>query len=283
MKDIFIFTLLAVFPSLKGLARLKGDGPKAITPAVVYYTSDSLKLKGYLYKPQGKGPFPVFMWNHDWELNPDSSQILATYWVKHGFIFFKPIRRGQGGNPGEYIINEEKQIRRLRAMEQIIFRRIYALNKKANGDAIAALQWIKKQPYVDTNNIVVAGYGYGGTQVLLTAKKDGNSSLGIKCFFAMSPALRGWYSMWGDSLAPSVERAKRPIFIWQARSDGNLGPITMLGPVLEKKGFPNRSKTYQDSQPPPESINVLYNYTHPNAWGEDVLKFLKDCGVKVRK
>ncbi|HTA27362.1 MAG TPA: prolyl oligopeptidase family serine peptidase [Bacteroidia bacterium] len=286
----FIFALLAFlfFSSVqvnaqtnKGKAQDKGlnivDEPEAI-----FYTSDSLKLKGYLCKPKGKGPFPVFMWNHDGEKEPDSSNALAAYWVRRGYVFFKPIRSGQSDNPGEYIRNAEKQISKRREMAQLAFRQIYALHKNANKDVIAALRWIKQQPYADTNNIVLAGYGYGGTQVLLTAEKDGNSPLGIKCFFAISP-VKGWGKMWGDSLIPAVEKAKRPIFLWQARSDGDLSIMQALAPVLEKKGFPNRSKTLQDAPPPAESINTLYYYSHPEAWEKDVLKYLKDCRVRGKK
>jgi len=253
-----------------------------VEPETIYYTSDTLKLKGYLYKPKGKGPFPVFIWNHDGEKEPDFNRDLANLWVKKGYVFFMPIRRGQSDNPGEYIRNAEKQITRRGGTAQLAFRQLYTLHKNANKDVIAALQWIKQQPYADTNNIVMAGYGYGGTQVLLTAEKDGNSSLNIKCFFAMS-LVKGWGKMWGDSLILAVEKAKRPIFLWQARSDGDLSIIQTLAPVLEKKGFPNRSKTLQDVPPPAESLNTSYYYSHPDAWEKDLLKFLKDCGVRGRK
>ncbi len=261
----------------------KAEAPKKVlVPEIIYYNSDTVKLKGYLYKPEGKGHFPVFIWNHDGEKEPDSSNALAAFWVKKGFIFFKPIRSGQGDNPGIYICNAEKQISRRREMAQLAFRQIYALHKKANEDVVAALQWIKQQPYTDTNNIVMAGYGYGGTQVLLTAEKDGNSRLGIKCFFAMSP-VKGWGKMWGDSLVPAVEKAKRPIFLWQARSDGDLSIIQALAPVLIKKGFPSRSKILQDAPPSEESVNTSYYYFHPETWEKEVLKYVKDCGVKGRK
>ncbi len=128
----------------------------------------------------------------------------------------------------------------------------------------------------------MGGYGYGGTQVLLTAGKDGNSSLGIKCFFTITP-VSAYGKMFSDSLVLSAEKAKRPIFMWQARSDGDLSLIETVGPILEKKGFPNRTFINPDSPPPPESINTRYYYSHPEAWEKNVLKFLKDCGVKGKR
>jgi dienelactone hydrolase len=260
----------------------------AFAPEVIYYYSDTVKLKGYVYKPEGKGPFPVYMWNHDSEKDPDFDVKLAYFWTKQGFIFFKPIRSGHSDNPGIYICNQEKQINRRREMAQLAFRQIYALHKKANNDVVAALQWIKKQPYADSTKIVVAGAGYGGIQVLITAEKDGQSSLGVKCFIAMSPASIVWNTMWGDSLVSAVAMAKRPLFIFQAHNDYKLGPCETLGPVLEKKGEPNRYKIFPDHITKGEDITdreqghtEFFNDTE--AWEKEVLKFLKDCGVKGKK
>ena len=104
---------------------------KNVIPNVVYYYSDTLKLKAYLQRPEGKGPFPVYMWNHDSERDPDFNLKLAYYWTKKGFVFFMPIRRGQSDNPGLYLVDQEKVIRRRRGeMAQLQFRQIYALHKK---------------------------------------------------------------------------------------------------------------------------------------------------------
>ncbi len=282
MRYFFITAIIFSFSQVYAQSGKVQVPKKTIMPEIIYYNSDTLKLKGYLYKPEGKGPFPVFMWNHDSEKNPVFDTNLAQFWVKHGYIFFMPIRSGFSDNRGEYIRNAEKQISRRREMAQLAFRQIYALHKNANKDVIAALHWIKQQSYSDTNNIIMAGYGYGGTQVLLTAEKDGNSRLGVKCFFAMSP-VKGWGKMWGDSLVPAVEKAKKPIFLWQAHSDGDLSILQALGPVLAKKGFPNRSKILQNTPTPAESITTGYYYSHPSVWEKDALRFLKDCRVKGRK
>lgn len=252
-------------------------------PEVIYYSSDTVKLKGYLEKPQGKGSFPVYMWNHDSEKDPVFNIALAQFWVKHGYVFFMPVRCGFGDNPGIYICNKEKQINRMRIMAQLAFRQIYALHKKDNQDVIAALKWIKKQPYTDTNNIVVAGGGYGAIQALITAEKDGQAALGVKCFVAFWASSTVWYNMWGDSLSQAINMANRPIFFIQAQSEGNQKPAQTLGPILEKKGYPNESKIFQDHSVPPESIEPAHFYTFPNLYGKDVLKYLKDCGVKGRK
>ncbi len=259
-----------------------------LVPEVVYYTSDSLHLKGYLYKPSGKGPFPVFMWNHDSEKNPDSSKTLASFWVKQGFIFFKPIRSGHSDNSGVYIVSEEKQINRRREMAQLAFKQTYKLHQSANKDVMSALYWIKHQPYADSNKIVVAGAGYGGLQVLLTAEKVGKTQSGIKCFIAMAPVSTIWYKMWADSLVPALSKPERPIFLMQAHNDYSIAPCETLGPVLEKKGQHNRYKIFPNHTlfggsiaDPEQGHSFFFNDTQ--AWEKEVLKFLKDCGVKRKK
>jgi dienelactone hydrolase len=283
-KSVFRVALIMFFLYVKITAQtpvvMKVDTTfKHVNDAnIIYYTSDSLRLKGYLYKPKAKGQFPVYIWIHGAGFIDDTDQNLVNYWVKHGFIFFVPIRRGISDNPGKCICDEEKEIRRRKEMEQLKFRQIYALDKKANEDVFAALNWIKKQPYVDTNNIVIAGADYGAIQVLITAEKDGQSPLGTKSFIAFFPAFSSsWDSMWGDSLKQSINIAKRPVFLFQERIDLHPSLYDSVGPVLNKKQFPNRYKTFPAIERS-EGFEII-----PNVWGKEVLKYLKDCGVKGKK
>jgi dienelactone hydrolase len=281
---VFSYKVIAQRVSLYGGDTVSAEADAAyntLKPDSIYYTSNTLRLKGYIYKPSGKGPFPVCIWNHGSEKYPDYDEKLAAFWVKQGYIFFKPIRSGHSDNPGYYICDREKQIRKTKEMEQVQFKQIYALHEKANEDVIAALQWIKKQPYADSNNIVMAGASYGGIQVLLTAEK----ATGIKCFIAMAPASTIWYKAWGDSLTEAINRTKRPIFLLQAKNDYSLGPAETLGPILEKKGYPNQYRIF------PNRIvhggNIADHkqghgefFADPKAWEKEVLKYLKDCGVR---
>jgi dienelactone hydrolase len=185
-----------------------------------------------------------------------------------------PIRSGQSDNPGTYIVDAENQITRRKEMESVKWKQIYALHKKANDDVIAALSWIKNQPFADSNNIVVSGEGYGGIQVLLTADKDGQSSLGIKCFIVFSSTLGTWNTTWSDVLKQTINIAKRPIYLLQAKNDTNPSPIDSLGIDLNKKIYPNRYKLY------PAQVGFSID---PKAWEKDVMQYLKDCGVRRRK
>jgi len=256
-------------------------------PEVVTYTSNGLKLKAYLYKPAGTGPFPAYVWNHGSEKNPSSGKKIAQFWLDHGFVLFLPIRSGHGDNPGSYIGDQEQALKSMgkkgpgRAKERI------ALHEKANEDVVASLKWLKQQPFVDTKRIVVAGGSYGGIQTVLTAESDAREKLGIRCFVAMSPAAMSWGQgmVWGPRLTQAIKNSKAPIFLLQAQNDYNLGPSEVLGPVVDAKGAPSEHKVFpphndptKHPQDPRQQGHGLF-FGDPSAWGSDVLAYLKACGV----
>src|ERR1700690_1590154 len=109
------------------------DLPK---PDVIAYPSGSLSLKGYLYKPDGPGPFPVYLWNHGSEKYPGPAGTVAKFWTDHGFVFFKPIRSGHGGNPGSYIVDEEKAAHDGVGKKEA-FQQVAKLHEAANDDVVA--------------------------------------------------------------------------------------------------------------------------------------------------
>ena len=67
---------------------------------VVSFQAGEFTLKGYLYKPEGAGPFPAMIWNHGSEKEPGFQPELAAFYNKKGFVFFLPHRHGHGLSPG---------------------------------------------------------------------------------------------------------------------------------------------------------------------------------------
>lgn len=255
-------------------------------PETVTYMSHGLTLKAYLYKPVGQGPFPAYLWNHGSEQNPSDGRKLAKFWTERGFVFFAPIRSGHGGNPGAYIGDEQKAVQGSGKNKKQSFSRIAKLHERANDDVVAAYQWLKGRPSVDPARIVVAGGSFGGIQTVLTAERDGREGLGVRCFVAMAPAAMSWGKgfLWGPYLSQAVRVSKAPIFLIQAENDFSLGPSNVLGPIVDAKGFPSRHKVF-----PPHIVPGMAPDDHqqghgrffmdPPAWQEDVLAYLKDCGV----
>ncbi|HLY27325.1 MAG TPA: hypothetical protein VKQ72_13350 [Aggregatilineales bacterium] len=75
------------------------------------FKSGNLTLVGFLYKPDGQGPFPGIIWNHGSEQNPGPGpefDAVANIFVPAGYVVFAPMRRGHGLSEGEYIGDQLK-------------------------------------------------------------------------------------------------------------------------------------------------------------------------------
>src|SRR5579872_1810680 len=76
---------------------------------VISFPSKTLTLRGVLYKPTGKGPFPAIVYNHGSAIdNSAASDALGPLFASRGWVFFMPHRRGQGlsASSGPYIRDE---------------------------------------------------------------------------------------------------------------------------------------------------------------------------------
>ena len=256
-------------------------------PVVVTYMSNGLRLKAYLCRPKGAGPFPVYLWNHGSEADPSFDKIIAKWWLDQGFAFFKPIRSGQGGNPGPYIATVEEAIIQKEKDHQLSTaeadaQRI-ALHEKANEDVVNAYKWLITLGWVDKSNVIVGGGSYGGIQTLLTAEQNVKQNLGIRAFIAMSPAAESWGPMWSDKLTSVVQASQGPIYLMQAHNDYTLGPTETLGALVNAKGAPGRCNVFPvhvgggDASDPHTAGHAGF-FGDPTAWGPAVLNYLNAVG-----
>ena len=144
--------------------------------------------------------------------------------------------------------------------------------QEANEDVVAALAWLKTQPEVDANRIVVSGCSFGGIQTLLTAEKG----LGVRAFVAFAPAAQSWGNGALDQiLEDAAKRAKAPVFILQAKNDYSTAPAEVLGKIAKAHGgnakiYPGFGKTSQEGH---------WDFATSTAgiaiWEKDVLQFIE--------
>src|SRR5215470_10715266 len=215
--------VLALF--LAALSSVCAQEAPPANAKLVSFSSSGGTLYGFLYVPEGKGPFPAVLWNHGSEKRPGWQPQLASFYNSHGFVFFLPHRRGQGKSPGPYIMDEIRGSGTSLAAVQA--------QEAANEDVVAAMNWLKKQPEVDTSRIVVSGCSFGGIQTLLTAEKG----LGARAFIAFAPAAQSWGNGALDQmLEDAVQRAKAPVFILQAKNDYSIQPAEVLGKIAKAHG-----------------------------------------------
>src|SRR5258708_36172672 len=128
----------------------------------VNFPSGKLTLHGVVFKPEGTGPFPAVLYNHGSApgmLSKEAFDALGPAFAAHGWVFFGPYRRGQGlsANAGPYImdaINVAVKKGGIAAGAAVMVR---LLQTDHLDDQMAALAWLRTQPYVDPKRIALAG------------------------------------------------------------------------------------------------------------------------------
>jgi len=250
------------------LAALTRSSTGQPAPEEVTFPSGNLQLHGFLWRPAGAGPFPAILWNHGSERHPTAQPGLAGFYTGHGYLFFVPHRRGQGRSPGPYIQDQLAISPRYVRPERMI-----ELQEIDNADVIAALAYLRSQPFVDPARIAISGCSYGGIQTLLA----GEHPLGVVALIPFAPGAMSWERapalQW--RLRQAVVRATAPIFLLQAANDYSLGPAFELSREAERHHADFHAKVY-----PPQGTNRRAGHGEfctaaTDVWGNDVLAFLE--------
>src|ERR1041385_7157285 len=147
----------------------------AIPHETVAFQNGRITLHGLVYKPQGNGPFPAVLYNHGSArgmLSNEAFEAIAPQYVSRGWVFFAPYRRGQGlsARVGPYIIDAANAAAKdggMRARQAAVAK---LLETDHLADQLAGLDWLKKQTFIDTKRIAVAGNSFGGIEVVLGAE-----------------------------------------------------------------------------------------------------------------
>ncbi|HKA34641.1 MAG TPA: alpha/beta fold hydrolase, partial [Candidatus Binatia bacterium] len=207
VRPIFLFAAL-VFSTANSYAA---------TPAEVSFPSGSLTLKGFLYRPEGEGPFPTILYSHGSERRPGAKPEIGNYFAARGYVVFVPHRRGHGRSPAD---------RQIDALYDQGLKGVVALHEVHLEDTLAALAYLRGQSYVDARRIAAAGCSYGGIQTLLAAER----ASGIAAAAAFAPAAETWSRSPAlqARLRRAVKGASVPILFVQAQNDWDLTPTLVL-------------------------------------------------------
>jgi carboxymethylenebutenolidase len=237
-------------------------------PEEVVFPSGGRQLHGFLWKPEGPGPFAAIVWNHGSEKLPGSQPVLASFYTAHAYVFFVPHRRGQGRSPGDWI---QDQLAQAPPGERA--RRMVELQQAEVDDVIAALNYLKSQSYVDPARIAISGCSYGGIQTLLAGERD----LGVKALVPFAPGAMSWEQNppLQDRLIRAVDNARAPVFLIQADNDYSLAPSHVLSKEAKKKHKDFQSKIYPAFGSSHQDGHWKFCSSATDVWGEDVLVFLQ--------
>ena len=95
---VLLMGIVSNAPAVEPLDTHRAESAPVATEEVSF-SNGAVQLKGVLYKPNGPGPFPVLLFNHGSApgmLNNQAFENLGPLFVRHGWAFFAPYRRGQG-------------------------------------------------------------------------------------------------------------------------------------------------------------------------------------------
>ena len=267
-RGALCFSLFPIVLLILLLNASVGYAREPATAQEVTFASGKYQLHGFLWKPQGTGPFAAVIWNHGSEKEPDSAPSLAAFYTSHGYLFFAPHRRGQGHSPGPYI---QDLVRDTPSFARD--KRMVSLQEEDNADVVSAVDYLKSQPFVDAARIAISGCSYGGIQTLLAGEKP----LGVVALIPFAPGAMSWDR--SDALQfrlkRAVARATAPIFLIQAANDFNLGPSHALTREAEFRHTDFRSKIYSSYGSTPEEGHGKFCRFAMGVWGNDVLAFLE--------
>lgn len=244
-----------------------------LKPDTIIFKSGDLILKGLLWQPSGKGPFPAVLFNHGSEANSlGYLPGVAKYFIDHGYAFFTPFRRGQSlsKGQGQYIGDILDSIRKTKDSMTIGETTMQLHETEQFQDQMSGLQALKKQRSIDTSKIAVAGISFGGIQTMVMATKQAGIRVAVN--FA------GAAMMWNRSV-PVQEWMKKlaaqstiPVYFVQAENDFSIEPSIQQAAEMKKAGKEHKMKIY-----PVYGVGPADGHRFVRAgdiWGTEVFAFL---------
>jgi carboxymethylenebutenolidase len=254
----------------------------AVLPQIVELPSGALRLKGYLWKPAGPGPFPVVLFNHGsggedaqhtaGRTMAEAAAVLAPVFLKHGYVFFYLCRRGQGlsadQGPFTQDLLKQAEAKGPDARKQAHYQ---LLTGGQLDDALAGLAFLKSVPGVDVKRIAIVGHSFGGMLTLLSGDHDST----IRAEVSFAAGAKSWHASQElrQRILASVDKTAAPIMLVQAANDFDTTSSTEVSAELDRQQKPHLLKIYPAVGKTSEDGHNLLYLAIPE-WEPDVFQFL---------
>ena len=274
MKWILLY--IVSFSSFKQL-----DAQALIRPDTVLINSDTLQLKGLLWRPSIQGPLPAIIYCHgSYETTEtkydiiEQVSILGSLYAKNGYVFLGLFRRGNGLSKDQGVNIADLMAIALKEKGQEERNKIQIQQMQAGDfrDMIAGLKFLRQRKEVDTNRIVAAGHSFGGSLALLLTEHDRI----IKSVVVFGAAGKSW-NLSPQFRAKLIQAAKNisvPVFIGHAENDYSITPGQALDSVMKRFNKPHVLKIYPAiGSTTSEGHN--FAFLSPTTWEADVIEFLR--------
>jgi dienelactone hydrolase len=261
--------------------------PKSNPYATLFYKNGDLNIEAYLYKPEGKGPFPLVIYNHGSRSGQERAEIpfrfIAAILVPQGYAVLVPERRGYGKSDGQ-TYDEEVQ-------GDISDRMMQRFREEAS-DVLAGLDYLKKGGVsvesgrfmptpalspVDRRRVALMGWSHGGVVSLLAASERHE-------FFALVDQAGGALT-WNRSptlqheLLAAASKIKIPSLCMDAENDATTNAAKEVGKAIKSSGKWEQTIIYPPFTPTSNPSNIAPGHLifaqGVSIWQDDLLAFLK--------
>ena len=259
--------------------------PASIVPETVVVPSGKLRLKAYLWKPTGPGPFPTVLFNHGSGgadaghtaglPMTEAAKKLAPLFLKHGYAFLHLFRRGQGlsADQGPFMQDSLRQEEAAKGKEARQHLQFTLATTDHLDDVLAGLSFLKTAPAIDAKRIAIVGHSFGGQVTLLAAERDNT----LRAAVTFAAAAGSWQrsAELRQRLEAAVEKTTAPIMLIQAANDYSTAPSKDLADELRRLHKSYVLKIYPPvGQTPDDGHNFLY--LGIPQWEHDVFGFLDE-------
>ncbi len=256
-----------------------GTAPAQTAPfRTLVYSSGSLRIQGYLYLPQGPGPFPVILYNHGSregeERTPVPFRYVGVPLSQAGYAVFVPERRGYGASDGPTYTE---------AVGRDVGAKFIARMRAETDDVLAAASFLATVPGVDVTHMGVMGWSLGGiVTVFACARTDAFrgavDQAGGALTWTHSPELRA-------ALVESARGIQTPVLFMDAENDTTTDAVTTLANILHAANRPEQVKIYPAFHPSPAASalaqqqgialgHLIFGIEGISLWSGDVISFL---------
>ncbi len=254
-----------------GLVRSQASPPPSAPPYdTIFYSHDGLKLEAYLYRPPGRGPFPLVVYNHGSRQGEERAEwpvaFIARLLTEQGYAVLVPERRGYGRSEGKTFSEEIGTDRGPRYVARL---------EAETGDLLAAVQHVvtaEGSAGTDPRRIAVMGWSFGGIVTTFAAARTHDFAAVI----VQAPGALTWDHSppLQAALRAAAARSQAPILCMVAENDAT---TESTREVCRNAGGPKELKVYPPFTPAQARSapgHALFSPQGVAIWGKDALAFL---------
>ena len=245
----------------------------AAQPEAVTFSVGDAFVHADLVRPPGSGPFPAVVWNHG-GVNPRPGVVnypvsaeLGELFASNGYVLLLPHRRGYGRSPRYELAEQFTAERRIDERNRI---QIELMDAYMN-DIGVAIEYLRRLPFVDSSQIVVAGCSFGGSLSLFAAERNWP----IRAVVNFAGAAVSWKQSaeLRERMLGAARGARVPVLLVQAENDHDLDPTHAVARQLTQSKKPHKVALF-----PPHGSNARegHNFceTGGKVWEREVVSFL---------